>query len=479
MKKMILGLWLLLACLPCIAQRVFTPQELKADLTIIRQALEEAHPGLYRFQKREQLDRRFTTIEKRLRKGMTEYAFFRLVNPLIASIGDGHAKFHRDGKADDLHAFFENGYLPLQLYFKDGKAFVLKTYGEQEELPAGTRILSINGEDIADITARLFMNIYADGAVQSARYAALNADFPGYYGLFTGPSAQFTIGYKEEAGKRGKIVLKGVSATDIRTVTTSEPPYSISFPANDVALLRIAVFREDEGMPSFRNFLDSVFRQIREKQVRSLIIDLRNNEGGTDRLGVLLNTFIARAPFRYYDKLTVAGVGPYSFASQATFPAEMEYLKQFVKKEGDEYHFTYFKEGLEMINPAENAFGGNVYILQNGRSFSVTAEFAAIVKDNRRAVFIGEESGGAMQGNSSGGFAMVTLPNTRLGLDVPLLGYHMRLQNPFTANKGVPADHVVVPSVTDILQQRDPVLDVALRLATGKYYQQEVLPKGL
>ncbi|PWV46545.1 S41 family peptidase [Chitinophaga sp. S165] len=468
MKKMILGFGLLLTGLSGIAQRVFSPQELKVDLTIIRQALEEAHPGIYRFQSKEQLDKRFAATEKQLKKGMTEYEFFRLVNPLIASIGDGHAKFHREQKPDDLHAFFENGYLPLQLYFKDGHAYVLKTYGGKEELPAGTRILSINGEDIEDITSRLFRNIFADGAVQSARYAALNTDFAGYYGLFTGPSPQFTIGYKEVAGKRGKIVLKAVSANDIRTVTSPEPSYSISFPAKDVALLRIAVFMENEGLPSFRDFLDSAFRQIREKQVRSLIIDLRNNEGGTDRLGMLLNTFIARAPFRYYDKLTVAGVGPYSFASQATFPSEMEYLKQFVKKEGDEYHFTYFKEGLEMINPAENAFGGNVYILQNGRSFSVTAEFAAIVKDNRRAVFIGEESGGAMQGNSSGGFAMVTLPNTRLGLDVPLLGYHMRLQNPYAAGKGIPADHVIVPSVTDILQQRDPVMDTALRLATGK-----------
>jgi C-terminal processing protease CtpA/Prc len=449
------------------AQRVFTAAELKADFTVIRQALEEAHPGLYRFQKKEQVDRQFASIEKQLKKGMTEYEFYRLVNPLIAGIGDGHVKFHRDGKPDDFSAFFDDGYFPLQLYFKDGHAFVLKPYGGDQTLPAGTRILSINGEDIAHVTGRLFRNIFADGAVQSARYAALNSSFAAYYGAFTGPSSQFTIKYKEEGGRRGKTVLKAVSAIDIRSEVPSELPYSVSFPAKGVALLRIAVFMEQEGMPSFRDFLDSTFRQIREKQVYSLVIDLRNNEGGTDRLGQQLNSFIARAPFRYYDKLTVAGIGPYSFAAYAVFPPEMEYLKQFVKKVGDEYHFTY-NEGLDMINPAANAFAGNVYILQNGLSFSVTAEFAAIVKDNRRAVFIGEESGGAMQGNSSGGFAMVTLPNTRLGLDIPLLGYYMRLQNPFSPDKGIPADHTVIPSVSDRLQRRDPALDLALRLAGGR-----------
>ena len=464
MKKIVIACWLLLICISAWSQQLFTPQELQADFTVIRQALEEAHPGLYRFQTKEQVDKQFTTIEKRLKKGMSGYAFYRLVNPLLATIGDGHVKFHPEGKPDDPYAFFDNGYLPLQLYFKDGNAFVLSSYGAVEILPAGTRILSINGEDISHITARLFRNIFADGSVQSSKFAALNSDFAGYYGMFTGPAAQFTIGYKEEAGKKGTVVLNAVSAEDIRSATSPEAPYNMSFPAKGVALLRIAVFMEQEGMPSFAAFLDSTFRLIREKQVHSLIIDLRNNEGGTDRLGQQLQSFIARAPFRYYDKLTVAGIGPYSFATHATFPQEMEYLKQFVKKEGDEYLFTY-NAGLGVINPASNAFAGNVYILQNGRSFSVTAEFAAIAKDNRRAVFIGEESGGAMQGNTSGGFAMVTLPNTHLGLDVPLLSYYMRLQHPFKTDKGIPADHVITPSVRDILQHLDPVLELALRLA--------------
>lgn len=467
MKKMIFGLLLLLAGIPGRAQKVYTPQELKADLIVVRQALEEAHPGLYRYQTREQADRQFTLIEKQLKRSMTEYDFYRLVNPLIASIGDGHVKFHREGKPDDLHAFFDEGYLPLQLYCKDGQAYVLQTYGGQAGLPAGTRIMSINGEEMSHITARLFRNIFADGAVESAKWAALNGDFAGYYTQFTAPAKQFKITYKEEAGKRGQIVLNAIHAKDIQVAHTSEPPYQLSFPKKGVALLRIAVFMEQDGMPSFKDFLDSTGRKMREQQVHSLIIDLRNNEGGTDRLGLQLNAFIARAPFRYYDKLTVAGIGPYSFADYAAFPAEMEYLKQYVKKVGNEYHFTY-KEGLETVSPVPDAFAGNVYILQNGRSFSVTAEFAASVKDARRAVFIGEESGGAMQGNSSGGFAMVTLPNTRLGLDVPLLGYYMQLQNPFSASKGVPADHVIIPSVTDMLQQRDPALDKALQLAVGK-----------
>ncbi|MBW8683301.1 S41 family peptidase [Chitinophaga rhizophila] len=467
MKKMVLGICLLLTAISAAAQKVFTAQELRADLTVIRQALEEAHPGLYRYRSKEEVDRHFTRIGQQLKKGMTEHAFFRLVNPLIAAIGDGHIKFHRQGKPDDPYAFFEEGYFPLQLYFREGQAFVLRSYSQVSTLPAGVRILSINREPISRLTERLSGQLYADGNVSSARYAALNNAFAGHYGTFTGAFPKFTISYKEQGGKRVKTVLKSINAKQITTETKEAAPYALTYPAKGVALLRIAVFMEKEGMQGFAAFLDSSFGQFSHQKISTLIIDLRDNEGGTDKLGQTLYAFLARSPFRYYEKLTVAGTGPYSFAAHATFPAEIDYLKQFVVKVGEAYHFTY-KEGLDTLMPATNAFGGNVYILQNGRSFSVTAEFAAIAKDNRRAVFIGEESGGAMQGNSSGGFAMVTLPHTRLGLDVPLLGYYMKLQQPFATDRGIPADHIIIPSAEDILQRRDPVMEKALQLAGAR-----------
>lgn len=121
-----------------------------------------------------------------------------------------------------------------------------------------------------------------------------------------------------------------------------------------------------------------------------------------------------------------------------------------------------------MLEPQQDAFAGQVYILQNGQSFSVTSEFCSIVKDNNRAIFIGDENGGTFQGDNSGAFALVELPNTKIGLDVPLLGYYMHLQNPHPLAKGIPADYSVIPSIQDVLEKRDVVMAEALELINNK-----------
>ena len=61
----------------------------------------------------------------------------------------------------------------------------------------------------------------------------------------------------------------------------------------------------------------------------------------------------------------------------------------------------------------------------NGGSFSTTSEFLSQAHFHRRATFIGEESAGGYYGNSSGMVPLVTLPNTKVAVRVPLVTYHM------------------------------------------------------
>src|ERR687884_139340 len=77
---------------------LYTTDQLKQDFSVFRKALEEAHPGLYRYQTKKDVESQFASMEKQLNREMTEEAFYRLLNPLVANIHCAHTKFHRDRK---------------------------------------------------------------------------------------------------------------------------------------------------------------------------------------------------------------------------------------------------------------------------------------------------------------------------------------------------------------------------------------------
>ncbi len=430
---------------------VFSPVQLAEDYQVFCSALREAHAGLYRYTSRAEMDALLAKGAAGIRKSMSELEFFRFLSPILANIKDGHTKLHRQNWPNDWYAFHQTGLFPLRLYIRDGRAFV--TGGGIE---AGAEVLKINGKPLSSIIRKLSGIVLADAGSQSARFRELEKFFAGYYATFFGPRSEFEIQYKEVMGKRVTRKLGGITVAQLPPLPAPDTPaFRLSWPEEKTALLRISGFHEmPGGMPA-------AFAEIRSKGADRLIVDLRNNEGGTDRLGVQLLSYLAKRPFRYYQKLTVAGIGPYSFAQYATFPPEMEYLKKFIQKVGDEYLFT-ASEGLGEKPPAaENVFNGKVCILQNGSSFSVSGEFAAAARAMGIKT-IGEESGGGRTGNTSGGFAIVTLPHSKLTLAVPLLGYYMHAAE--AGPGGVPADVTVLPTVRDVLEGRDVVLQEALKL---------------
>jgi hypothetical protein len=66
------------------------PEQLREDFLILRRALEEGHPGIYRYTTRTELDKRFEEAEKALDRPMTVYEFYRIVAPVVAAIKCGH-----------------------------------------------------------------------------------------------------------------------------------------------------------------------------------------------------------------------------------------------------------------------------------------------------------------------------------------------------------------------------------------------------
>jgi C-terminal processing protease CtpA/Prc len=165
-------------------------------------------------------------------------------------------------------------------------------------------------------------------------------------------------------------------------------------------------------------------------------MDLRKNGGGNDDNGELLYSYLARRPFRYYDRQQTTK----EIYAEDTHP------------------------NLRMQYPDSAAYRGKVYFLIDGRSFSVTAEFAAIAKSNNRGIFIGEETGGGYYGDISGDDVTVELPHSGMACRIPEVKYTLSVKKVAYPDRGVIPDYAVDASIEDFVDGSDSQLAKALSL---------------
>jgi C-terminal processing protease CtpA/Prc len=208
-------------------------------------------------------------------------------------------------------------------------------------------------------------------------------------------------------------------------------------------------------------FYQESFEAMSQKRTKTLILDLRSNGGGQDELGKRLLSYLLDQPFKYYDSLVI-NAREFTFKKDAKLP---EIPADVVERQPDGKYRALNHPNLGVHQPSKPTFSGKVLILINGDSFSTTAEFLSLAHFHKRAEFIGEESGGAYYGNTSGVVPALTLPNTKLILYVPLVSYYLAVSGYKQAAHGVLPDHSIRYSIGELLEGTDKERALALEMA--------------
>ncbi|MDQ3289721.1 MAG: S41 family peptidase [Bacteroidota bacterium] len=455
----------------------FTPTQLQADLKLMRTILEESHPGFYRYTPKAHFNVLFDSIGKTLIRPMTQQEFYVAATPIIAALKDGHVKYMPHERQHWQYYYNLDKLFPLDLYFPGKQAFLVHNNAGLNNIPLGAEIVSINGVPLKELIDKLLPTVYfADGNSQAVKYLSLTKFFPFYYGTYIGGSATYDIGYR----LKGDLEVKQASVPAINLATIqklekeAQPaprlPMRLQYKENSTAVLTIDNFNVYKDQMDVKKFYRDTFWQLNAKNIQNLIIDVRGNEGGLDRWGSLLYSYLSDKPFRYYNKILVAQKKKFSFAEHIAWVPKMFplYRTFLIRKDKDGSYTFPFKKSLKTQKPQKNPFKGDVYILTDGYSFSVTSEFAAIAHYNNRATFVGRETGGGYYGNTSGFFVVSVLPNTGIELATPQWDYHMAVDGYPYPDRGVLPDHEVTPTIEDILQKRDADLEFTLDLIRKK-----------
>lgn len=431
------------ACAGQTSGTVFTKipaAELRKDFTYMTDTLKKIHAGLYRYQLKQTLDRLFDSCRNSIKDSMTVADFYALTRYAVSGIKDGHTNCRLPDAVmkdyvDSVKVF------PAMVLFIHNKPYILCC--KQNDSLSQTELISIDGHNMDSVVRRLFTYIPSDGNIDSRKNWEMPEQFHLLYGSLYGFHKHFTVRYKSRQGDIQSVVLYAENIKEIICAQPFSRPtryLQLSFPSNGIALLSIRTFFDGflhSTGENFGGFLDSAFGVLKENHISKLIIDVRSNQGGNDENGWLLYSYLTAKPFMYYTSKETVN-------------------EKFLPSDHAE---------LTMHQPRNNNFSGKVFILENGRSFSGSAEFASIVKTNQRGIFIGEECGGAYDGNTSGSENMVVLPYSKISVRIPLVKYTMSVQLINPSDRGVIPDFIFYQRIGDIAGHGDGQLAYALTIA--------------
>jgi hypothetical protein len=436
-------LLLLFGVLPILGQQkqydkdqLYTAIALKADLQFLKTKLAKTHPALYRYTSHAAFAAFFDSLDRAIDRPMKEQEFLSILTLLNDKIKDGHTML-LPGEAAMEYTNTAGRLLPFYVQYVGSKLYITQNSSRDSSIVPGEEIMSINGVGIPALMDQLMARQIRDGYNTTYPAWILNHYFSSYYNFAFGQPAQFLLELKTPAGLTHTKAVAALSKDSIRYYRQLR--YGGNLPAanagqgivlseqhnNATAILTIKSFDidllRDLYQQDYKRVMDSVFLVLKHHHATHLVLDLRDNQGGDFE------------PARYL--LSYLCVQP----------------AQFLLASAE----------ARLVKPHANHFAGQLFVLMNGGSFSATGMLIATLERDKRAVLIGEETGGNKYA-ISGDPTELVLPQTGIRCFIATKNYPIikGLNN----GHGVMPTHAVQPSIADVLNGNDPALQVALKL---------------
>lgn len=426
-----------------------TAKQQREDIRLLKSNLEKYHPGLYRYTPRDSMQYFFDLVDARITDQPIE-CFYAEVTWLLSKVRCGHT---RSSPPSSMHkAFIEKEvFIPLDLQYSNHQLYIKSKFASTSGLIPGDEILAINNQPISEISSTIFDHISADGFIQTGKYQQVGTNFSFYYQLYISKgSKEYQLEIRDANDELKCVTVAGVPLDKLKYEEEKPLPLSLTIHPN-YALLEIRTFDSrtiTQSGQDYYSFLESSFIELKERSVRNLVMDLRHNGGGDDNYGATLVSYLAKEDFRYFESIEVT-----------------EHYDGYgnVKLSNGKRLMTSHK-GLDVWHPQPDRFMGNVYVLLDGFSFSTCADVATVLHYHQWATFIGEETGGGYDGNTSGNSKSLVLPNSGMRVNVPMWKYTTANPGHSYYGRGVIPDYPTSQNQQAIIENTDVELAKALQL---------------
>ncbi len=409
------------------SSQAFSVGALQQDFKRFREILEQEHCCTYEYTSKAEMDSLFDAHYALIDHEMTMNEFFQILAPITAKIGCMHTSTWMPGR------FFitkPRNMFPLTVKLIDEQLAVIGTYNDSLEVPDGSILIEINKTPVDTIIADFRMITPADAMNPYFIDSQLSTRFSQFYASMYGLPDGFEITYiKPDSEDPVTAELTPTDDASVRKVVFrhfSNPPLEFEImEGKNTAILTIYTFAYYSRVDYFRNFMDSCFKEIKDKGIENLILDLRGNSGGDPFCSTILLSYLESEPVPYFAE-----------------------------------RYGKYADFADPIPLAENHFTGNLYTLIDGRCGSTNGHFCALLDYNNIGTFVGTPSGATFKCNA-GKDTELRLPNTQMIITIGRTTYKAAVENMDKLAPIMP-DILVHETAEDIATGRDVFIEATL-----------------
>jgi len=384
------------------AQKKFGREQLIADADTLYARMYDIHPNLFSVFPQAEFEKDMAEAKSQFRDSMTVVDFYKIITPLVVKLEDGHTSVSIPARSIDKH---KKMVFPFEVDIDKKKYDVtIKDNYSGTDIPVGARILSINNRSTKDILDKFLT--YASGENNLFKFERVKWYFHLFPYMIYGDSVfdvTYQIGNEKKSISIDGIRLEQYNQIKVKKQREEKQEVKQNFVLNVDAKNSMAIidFRSFSNFDKFVVFLDSTFTLIKEQDIKNLIVDLRQNDGGNSRLGDELFQYISPVPFLQFGKMEVK-----------VSPTLRRIFNDTIATLG----INTFEGELEDLRENNKRFTGNCYLLTSNHTFSSAADFSWTFHYFKIGKIIGEETGGLIV--CYGDVASSKLPNTGIGFGV-------------------------------------------------------------
>ncbi|MGV3631373.1 MAG: S41 family peptidase [Bacteroidota bacterium] len=432
------------------------------EFELLYNMIKGLHPGLTMHSTQAELDRCYDSLRKTITTPQSIGSYYIKTSCLIAKVHDHHTQVDPALVKSQLE--YEPVF-PFHIYRLNGAFIIRKSASPDYDSLAGKTLLSVNGQSMPQIIARIRPLIGLEGQNESGLNYSLQ-NFPFYYYFFD-PAGHFDITWSDANGEIHKNTIPGVEFADYRRSTRRVvPPVEQQFYGDSLGVLTVNTFLTEDLRyynTNYQSYFDDFFNKLHKQKIRRLIIDVRGNGGGDPEMANYLFSWLTDKEYRYFDYVGTKYLAAEPWRKYCTRP---DYLH-----DADTLHATLLNGLYSQIKDywwfepqkgKKHAYDGQLIVLADGGSFSTTGHFLTLLREYGIGQLYGECSEGSSYSNDGG--LQFFLPYSHFVFRIPTAQFRMHTEKFQYDPKGICPDVEILPRAEDFKTGYDRQLLTTVRM---------------